>query len=190
MVFFLASTPYTNTFWFTRIGRNNWWLVIRSFKCLKNNFWQRISWFSHRWRTQRIAISNVNCRSESSNLWTHLALPADLIWGACLFEGRELFRADSFFNWKRVGSVLRVFCHSPWLPRNTLAHPFDRQEWTKAQFFRSFFSCRVLIISGLRRQRIGYELDATFLLFGVLLNPAHASSAKKGKINNSSASDW
>ncbi len=30
----------------------------------KNNFWQRISWLSQRWRTQRIAISNVNCRIQ------------------------------------------------------------------------------------------------------------------------------
>jgi hypothetical protein len=42
---------------------------------LKNNFWQRISWLSQRWRTQRIAISNVNCIfRESLNLWTHIAL--------------------------------------------------------------------------------------------------------------------
>ena len=31
---------------------------------MKNNFWQRISWLSQRWRTQRIAISNVNCRIQ------------------------------------------------------------------------------------------------------------------------------
>ena len=29
-----------------------------------NNFQQRISWLSHRWRTQRIAICNVNCRIQ------------------------------------------------------------------------------------------------------------------------------
>ena len=28
------------------------------------NFQQRISWLSHRWRTQRNAISNVNCRIQ------------------------------------------------------------------------------------------------------------------------------
>ena len=28
------------------------------------NFQQWISWFSHRWRTQRIAICNVNCRIQ------------------------------------------------------------------------------------------------------------------------------
>ena len=30
----------------------------------KYNFQQRISWLSHRWRTQRNAISNVNCRIQ------------------------------------------------------------------------------------------------------------------------------
>ena len=30
----------------------------------KKNFQQRISWLSHRWRTQRNAISNVNCRIQ------------------------------------------------------------------------------------------------------------------------------
>ncbi len=29
-----------------------------------NNFQQRISWFWHRWRTQRNAISSVNCRIQ------------------------------------------------------------------------------------------------------------------------------
>lgn len=39
--------------------------VIRSCVCSFSklqNFQQRISWFSHRWRTQRNAIRNVNCR--------------------------------------------------------------------------------------------------------------------------------
>ena len=31
---------------------------------IKNNFWQRISWLSQRWRTQRNAISSVNCRIQ------------------------------------------------------------------------------------------------------------------------------
>lgn len=40
------------------------------------DFQRWMSWFSQRWRTQRNAICNVNCRlSESSNLWTHIALP-------------------------------------------------------------------------------------------------------------------
>ena len=45
-----------------------YWIVILTivnllikFKNLQN-FQQRISWFSHRWRTQRIAIRNMNCR--------------------------------------------------------------------------------------------------------------------------------
>ena len=36
-----------------------------------------MSWLPHRWRTQWNAIRNANCNiSESSNLWTHLALPS------------------------------------------------------------------------------------------------------------------
>ena len=40
-----------------------------------NNFKQRISWFSYRWRPKRISIFNANCWfRESSNCWTHIAL--------------------------------------------------------------------------------------------------------------------
>ena len=35
-----------------------------AFNAFKYNFQQRISWLSHRWRTQRNAISNVNCRIQ------------------------------------------------------------------------------------------------------------------------------
>ena len=34
------------------------------FNAIIYNFQQRISWLSHRWRTQRNAISNVNCRIQ------------------------------------------------------------------------------------------------------------------------------
>ena len=37
-------------------------LTLRSVKLY--NFQQRISWLSHRWRTQRTAIRNVNCRIQ------------------------------------------------------------------------------------------------------------------------------
>jgi len=38
---------------------------IESWICIKmKNFWQRISWLSQRWRTQRNAIRNVNCRIQ------------------------------------------------------------------------------------------------------------------------------
>lgn len=41
-------------------------VIDRPLLPLKNlyNFQQRISWLSHRWRTQRNAISNVNCRIQ------------------------------------------------------------------------------------------------------------------------------
>jgi hypothetical protein len=36
-----------------------------------------MSWLPHRWRTQWNAIRHANCKtSESSKLWTHLALPS------------------------------------------------------------------------------------------------------------------
>ena len=34
------------------------------YKVIRNNFWQRISWLSQRWRTQWNAIRNVNCRIQ------------------------------------------------------------------------------------------------------------------------------
>jgi hypothetical protein len=42
----------------------------------KYNFQQRISWLSHRWRTQRNAIRNVNCRIQwiIESLNAHCAL--------------------------------------------------------------------------------------------------------------------
>ena len=41
------------------------------------HFQQWMSWLLHRWRTQRNAIRHANCKtSESSKLWTHLALPS------------------------------------------------------------------------------------------------------------------
>ena len=43
-------------------------LLIKSwnscYKVIRNNFWQRISWLSQRWRTQWNAIRNVNCRIQ------------------------------------------------------------------------------------------------------------------------------
>ena len=39
-------------------------IVARAQSLNLYNFQQRISWLSHRWRTQRNAISNVNCRIQ------------------------------------------------------------------------------------------------------------------------------
>ena len=41
-----------------------YWLTTTDSKkeCWNYNFWQRISWLSQRWRTQRNAITSVNCR--------------------------------------------------------------------------------------------------------------------------------
>ena len=51
---------------------------------MKKHFQQWMSWLPHRWRTQWNAIRHANCKiSESSKLWTHLALP---LRGVCLLE--------------------------------------------------------------------------------------------------------
>ena len=49
--FFLKASLKTLIFWKTK-------------NKIEYNFQQRISWLSHRWRTQRNAISNVNCRPQ------------------------------------------------------------------------------------------------------------------------------
>lgn len=62
------------------------------------NYWQWISWLTHRWRTQQTAKRNVNCRArESSNLWTHIA-PFGLFRKVCLFENHELLTAQIFLG--------------------------------------------------------------------------------------------
>ena len=45
-----------------------------------------------------------------------------------------MFRTHAFLSkgW-RIGS--EGFCHLPWLPRNALVHPFNRQRRTKARLF-------------------------------------------------------
>ena len=76
----------------------------------KNNFWQRISWLSQRWRTQRNAIRNVNCRIpwiiESLNapcaLWyskEHVCLRIIAISCFC----RVLWRVDPL--WARTKEI-------------------------------------------------------------------------------------
>jgi len=58
-----------------------------------------MSWLSQRWRTQRNAIRDANCRaSESSNLWTHIALSAFGREYSCLSVCLCVFcRASCFF---------------------------------------------------------------------------------------------
>ena len=56
------SRPWTSHHMFSNV----FFIFVWHFKLFKytNNFWQRISWFSQRWRTQRNAISSVNCRIQ------------------------------------------------------------------------------------------------------------------------------
>ena len=67
-----------------------------------HNFRQRISWFSHRWRTQRNAIGNVNCRIpwiiESLNA---PCAPWHSVEHACLSAAKS--PTPSGFYMKRLG---------------------------------------------------------------------------------------
>ena len=76
----------------------------------ENNFWQRISWLSQRWRTQRIAISSVNCRIswiiESLNahcaFWypgKHACLRICLYLFSTLWSEKRMWAVCSSFLW-------------------------------------------------------------------------------------------
>ena len=69
----------------------------------KYNFQQRISWLSHRWRTQRNAIRNVNCRIqwiiESLNAYCALWYSEE---HACLSISKHLKAFDFFFFLKAL----------------------------------------------------------------------------------------
>lgn len=91
----------------------------------KNNFQQRISWLSHRWRTQRNAISNVNCRIQ----WIIESLNASCaLWysgeHACLsvmnLSNTKLY-CFCVWTWKLVGAsrlflnaLAGVYIVDPW----------------------------------------------------------------------------
>jgi len=51
------------------------------------NFWQWMSWFPKRWRTQRNAIHSVKrVTSWSSRFWTHISPPGASWWHAQLSD--------------------------------------------------------------------------------------------------------
>ena len=87
---------------------------------MKNNFWQRISWLSQRWRTQRIAISNVNCRIQwiIKSLNAHCAL-----WysgeHACLRIDKTL-TCPSLFGTVKVGRCASVDLDRLWISESTM----------------------------------------------------------------------
>ena len=51
--------PITNN---CKQGNNLWGSHLTRYEIVENNFQQRISWLLQRWRTQRNAIRNANCR--------------------------------------------------------------------------------------------------------------------------------
>ncbi len=65
-----------NPFFYPRLTSNN---------LIWNNFWQRISWLSQRWRTQRNAIRSVNCRTVNHRIFERI-LRLWVSLEACLFE--------------------------------------------------------------------------------------------------------
>ena len=76
-------------------------------KLTKNNFWRWISWLVHRWRTQRTAIRNVNCRF----LWIIESLNANCghipYDHACLCVSNVHFK-KFFFYFKLYGAIHMV----------------------------------------------------------------------------------
>ena len=90
---FLKGDTLINQFFFKQESSEE-----KQFLKLKNNFQQRISWLSHRWRTQRNAIRNVNCRIQwiIESLNAHCAL-----WysgeHACLSISKHLKKKIFFF---------------------------------------------------------------------------------------------
>ena len=72
---------------------------------IRNNFWQRISWLSQRWRTQRNAIRNVNCRIQwiIESLNAHCAL-----WYSGEHACLSTYKFSIFTDWKWVLSFLRL----------------------------------------------------------------------------------
>lgn len=57
----------------TYILSDIWWRNNKK-NNISYNSKRRIAWFPQRWRTQRDAIRNVNCRTcESSKFWTQMA---------------------------------------------------------------------------------------------------------------------
>ncbi len=60
-------------------------VLITSFLLMKDNFQQWISWLLHRWRTQRNAIRNVNCRSVTHRNFER-TLHLVVFRQVCLFE--------------------------------------------------------------------------------------------------------
>ena len=74
------------------------------------NFKRWISWFPYRWRTQRTAISNANCRiRESFDFWTQHAL-----WRNSL-KYISLSIADynkTKCDWTCKGSLIKLECEA------------------------------------------------------------------------------
>ena len=92
------------------------------FSCLKNdwmtnNFQQWMSWLPQRWRTQRNAIRNANCKTS----WIIKILNAHCasILGACLFECQWISlskAAESFW----FSAVYWIICLGPWRKKKNL----------------------------------------------------------------------
>ena len=114
--------------------------IVECHILMKYNFQQRISWLSHRWRTQRNAISNVNCRIQ----WIIESLNAPCApWyseeHACL-SVMKLSIPSHLWEWLGFGGFLLVLRSAPleciswaYARCNSVIIPFhwcDLHEWS------------------------------------------------------------
>jgi len=89
---------------------------VRTSRCVPqvinlNNFWQWISWFSQRWRTQRNAIRNANCKTQwiiktlNANCAPKIRFWSMLLWVSLLIEYYDIFFCviHSFWEYAILG---------------------------------------------------------------------------------------
>lgn len=88
-------------------------VLITSFLLMKDNFQQWISWLLHRWRTQRNAIRNVNCRSVTHRNFER-TLHLVVFRQVCLFECLCTLSFSLFFFW---GGSLFFFLDLFWVKK-------------------------------------------------------------------------
>jgi len=113
---------------------------------MKDNFQQWISWLLHRWRTQRNAIRNVNCRSVTHRNFER-TLHLVVFRQVCLFECLcTLSLSLSFLFFLRVFLDLSSEKESFWRRRRRKKRGFWSLCASKLTFEylrHAFFNCKV-----------------------------------------------
>ena len=126
------------------LERINWCVK----KTNKNNFWQWITWFSHRWRTQQTAIINANRR----NLWVikHLNANCTLPGGnpreeyVCLRIGIQ-YQPNSFWSWKWTSERRFYLPFRCFKSQSSLGQKTEKEKIEFSVFFFFFVSNHVYI---------------------------------------------